>query len=150
MTLRQPFLQRRRQKEELVRIVGLVVHTHGLTPCFSFILQGIKGLWEEEYSDRLLEATSCQAAVRWRRRASPPYSRYVDRSAVAGFLPIRAVFCATQKQDQPYCLCDILLPEFAVKQLRVGQEAKTGFLPSQVDSCFQSSVNPVIFSLCSG
>jgi hypothetical protein len=25
-----------------------------LTPCFSFILQGIKGLWEEEYSDRLL------------------------------------------------------------------------------------------------
>jgi glutathione-regulated potassium-efflux system ancillary protein KefC len=25
-----------------------------LTPCFSFILQRIKGFWEEEYSDRLL------------------------------------------------------------------------------------------------
>jgi hypothetical protein len=54
VTLRQPFLQRGRQKEDLVRIVGLVVHAHGLTPCFSFILHGIKGLWEEEYSDRLL------------------------------------------------------------------------------------------------
>jgi hypothetical protein len=55
VTLRQPFLKRGRQKEELVGIVGLVASAHGLTPCFSFILQRIKGLWEEEYSDRLLE-----------------------------------------------------------------------------------------------
>jgi hypothetical protein len=63
---------------------------------------------------------------------------------VEGSLPVRAFFCTTQKQDQLYYLYDILLPEVAVAQLRVGQEVRTGFLPSQVDSCFQSSANPVL------